>query len=78
MLKIQIWWISTQRRVGLLVYKLFDKKISGGAATLALSETLATQNKSAIKNEIIYYKQLVEQLHQLLENLRKEKYTHLL
>ena len=78
MLKIQIWWISTQRRVGLLVYKLFDKKISGGAAIIALSETLATQNKSAIKNEIIYYKQLVEQLHQLLENLRKEKYTHLL
>ena len=35
--------------LALMVYKFFDKKSSGGDATLARSETLATQNKSALK-----------------------------
>ena len=52
-----------------MVYNFFDKKSSSGAATLA--------NKCAIKNEVISNKELAEELHkQLLENLRKEKYTH--
>ena len=32
-----------------MVYKFFDKKSSSGFATCGRSETLATQNKSAIK-----------------------------
>ena len=36
-----------------MVYKFFYKKTSGGAAMLARLETLATRNKSAIKNENI-------------------------
>ena len=46
-----------------MVYKFFDKKNSGGAATLARSETVATWNKSAIKNKIISNKKLDEELH---------------
>ena len=42
-----------QRGLVSMGYKLFDKKTSGGAAMLAWSETLATRNKSAIKNENI-------------------------
>ena len=34
-----------------MAYGCFDKETSGGAATLAWSETLAKQNKCAIKNE---------------------------
>ena len=49
-----------------MVYKFFDKKGSGGAATLARSETLATRNKSAIRNETIHNKELAEQLHKLI------------
>ena len=41
----------------------FDKKSASGAATLAWSETLATQNKSAIKNEIMSNKKLSKELH---------------
>ena len=33
-----------------MIYKCFDIKSSNGAATLAKSETLATQDKSAIKS----------------------------
>ena len=45
-----------------IVYKFFDKKTSGGI----------------VKNEIISIKEFAELSNQLLENLRKEKYTHLL
>ena len=40
----------------LMVYQVFDKKPSSGSATDAGSETLATRNKSAVKNENIYNK----------------------
>ena len=40
-----------QCRIPLMAYKFFDKKSSGGAVTRAQSETLATQDKSAIKSE---------------------------
>ena len=40
-----------QRGLGSMVYKLFGKKVSGGAATLVWSEALATRNKSGVKNE---------------------------
>ena len=48
-----------QRGLASMVYKFFDKKTSGGVATLARSETLqwetlatrAKQTKSAVKNE---------------------------
>ena len=36
-----------------MVYNFFDKKTSGGAATLARSKTLATRNKCTVKNENI-------------------------
>ena len=38
-----------------MVYKYFDKKTSGGAATLA--------NKSAVKNEEMSNRELAEELH---------------
>ena len=46
-----------------MVYKLFDKKTVGGAATLAKSEILTTQNKSVIKNENVSNDELAEELH---------------
>ena len=36
-----------------MVYEFFERKTSGGAATLAREETLTTRNKSAIKNKTI-------------------------
>ena len=46
-----------------MVYKLSHEKTSAGAATLAQSKTLGTQNKSDIKNENILNKELDEKLH---------------
>ena len=55
-------------------YDFFDKKASGRAATLAWSETLATLNKSAIKNENISNKELVEELREpITRKFYKEK-----
>ena len=52
-----------QRGLAAMVYKLFDKKTSGGA----------------IKNGIISNKELAEELRKpILENLKNEKYSHLL
>ena len=42
-----------QRGPASMVYKFFEKKSSGGAATCAWSETLTTQDKSAIENKIM-------------------------
>ena len=42
-----------------MFYNLYDKKTSVGEAKLAKSETLATRNKSAIKNEKISFKQRI-------------------
>ena len=44
-----------QRDLGSMVYTFFDKKASVGAAMLV--------NKSAVKNEIMSNKELVEELH---------------
>ena len=55
-----------QRGLASIVYDFFDKKTSGGAATLARSETLATRNKSAVKNENMSNKELLEELHKLI------------
>ena len=46
-----------------MVYKFFDKKPSDAAVTRAWSETLATGNKSAVKNENILNKERAEELH---------------
>ena len=46
-----------------MVYKFFDKKPSDAAVTRAWSETLATRNKSAVKNENISNKERAEELH---------------
>ena len=51
-----------KRSLASMVYKFFDKKSSGGAAMLARSDTLATQNISAVKNEKISNKKLAEEL----------------
>ena len=49
-----------------MVYKLFDKKTSDAATTLA--------NKCAIKNEIISNKELVEELRKpIIRNFSKRK-----
>ena len=60
-----------QRDLALMVYKLFDK------------ESALLTNKSAsggaVKCKIISNQQLAEELHKpLLENLKYEKYAHLL
>ena len=59
-----------------MVYKSFHKKIFGGAATLARSETLATRNKSAIKNENISNKELAEELHKPIIRKFKKRKVH--
>ena len=57
-----------QNVIASMVYKVFDKKTSGGAS----------------KNEIMSNKELADQLqiknctNQLLENLKNEKYNYLL
>ena len=60
-----------------MVYQFFDSKYSGAAATCPKSENLSTQYISAIKKEIIP-NQLKNCTTQLLDNLKNEKYTHLL
>ena len=53
-----------QRVLASMVYKCFyKKKISAGAATLALSEILATQNKSDVRNENVSNNVLDEELY---------------
>ena len=60
-----------QRGLASMVYKLFDKETSGGAAMLA--------NRSALKNKNILNKELAEELSKpIIKNVKKEKYTHLL
>ena len=57
-----------------MVYKFFDKKASGRPAFLARSETLATRNKSPIKNENIFNKEIAEELHKpIIRKLMKRK-----
>ena len=54
-----------------MVYKLFDKRISGGAATVA--------NKSVVKNENISNKELAEELHKpVIRNFKKLKVCYVL
>ena len=60
-----------QRGLASMVYKCFDKKSSDGVATLARLKTLATRNKSAVKNENISNKKLADELHKLI--IRKSK-----
>ena len=68
-----------QRDIASMVHKLFDKKVSGGAATFTRSETLATRNKYANKNENISNKELAEELHKtIIKKFKKKKYSHLL
>ena len=55
------------------VYNVFDKKSSGAAATRARSETLVTQDKSAIKIEIISNQQLIEELHKPITRKFKKR-----
>ena len=57
-----------------MVYNFFNKSISAATTTLALTETLATRNKSAIKNEDISQKELTEELRKLIIRVFKEKY----
>ena len=72
-----------QSGTDLMVYQFFDKKPSSGATTHAGSETLATRNKSEINPQLkmkifIINNEQRNYKSQLLENLIKEKYTHLL
>ena len=59
-------YYGCQRELASMIYKFFDKKTFGGAATLA--------NKSAIENEIISNKELAEALHKpIIRKFNKEK-----
>ena len=49
-----------------MIYNFFDKKASGGDATLARSITLARRNRSAVTNENMSKKELAEELHKLI------------
>ena len=63
-----------QKGLASIFYEFFDKNISGGAATLTRSGTLATRNKSAIKNETLHNKELAEQVHnQIIRKFEKRK-----
>ena len=61
-----------------MVYKFSHKKTSGGAPVLARWETLATRNKSAIKNDIISNKDLAEELHKPIIRKFEKRKVHLL
>ena len=52
-----------QRDLVSMVYNFFDKNTSVGTTTLVWSETLATRNKSAVRNEIVSNKELAEEFH---------------
>ena len=54
----------------------FDKKTPGGATTLTRSETLATRNKSAVKNENMSNKELAEELHKPIIRKFKKRKVH--
>ena len=55
-----------QRDLASMAYKFFDKKMSGGVATLA--------NKSAVKKENMSNKELAEELHKpIIKNFEKRK-----
>ena len=63
-----------QKGLASIFHEFFDKNISGGAATLTRSGTLATRNKSAIKNETLHNKELAEQVHnQIIRKFEKRK-----
>ena len=63
-----------QKGLASIFYEFFDKNISGGAATLTRSGTLATRNKSSIKNETLHNKELAEQVHnQIIRKFEKRK-----
>ena len=62
-----------QHGLASMVYKFYS---SGGAATLARSETLATRNKSEIKNENISNKELAEELHKTIIRKCNKKKVH--
>ena len=63
-----------KRGLASVVNKSFDQKTTGGATTFALSEILATQNKSEIKNEIVSIKDLAEALHKsVIRKFEKRK-----
>ena len=55
-----------QRGIASIVYKFFDKRTSGGAATLA--------SKFAVKNEIVSNKELAEELQKpIIRKINKRK-----
>ena len=55
-----------------MVYKCFDKKSSG--VTRTRSETLDTQDKSAVENKIVSNQQLAEALHRpIIKKIEKRK-----
>ena len=65
---------ACQRGLASMVYRFFNKKTADGAATLARSETLATRNKSAVKNENISNKVLAEELQKpIIRKFKKRK-----
>ena len=67
-----------QRDLASMVYKFFYKKTSRGAATFARSEILATPKKSAVENENMANKILIEELHKpIIRKLKKERHTDL-
>ena len=68
-----------QQVLASMVYKYFDKKTSGDAATLAWSEILgswATRNISTVKNENMSNNKLAAELHKpIVRKFKKKKST---
>ena len=71
--------MMTIKRSFLMTYKFFDQKpvvttTLDGAVTHARSETLDTQDNTAIKNNIIWKQQLAEELQKpIIRKFEKEK-----
>ena len=61
-----------QRRLASMAYNVFDKKSSGAAVTRSRLETLARQDKSAIKRELCQTNN-IQKNHKIIRKFEKQK-----
>ena len=63
------------------IHNMMDINVDSNGSVLQwfINVLMEKSSGETVKNEAIYDKELAEELHkQIIENLRKEKYTHLL
>ena len=63
------------------IHNMMDINVDFNGSVLQwfINVLMKKSSGETVKNEAIYDKELAEELHkQIIENLRKEKYTHLL